>query len=65
MAAMLIVALAMPDAFGYDGVVFGVAYLIVRAMHLVLYALAGAGDRDLLGAVLRITPTAVDQLGPR
>jgi low temperature requirement protein LtrA len=62
MAAMLIVALATPNAFGADGVAFGVAYFIVRALHLVLYAIAGRGDRDLLRAVLRIVPTAI--LGP-
>jgi low temperature requirement protein LtrA len=62
MAAMLIVSLAVPNAFGSDGVVFGVAYFIVRALHLVLYSIAGRGDRDLLGAVLRLVPTAV--LGP-
>ena len=33
MAAMLIVSLAVPDAFGADGVIFGVAYFIVRALH--------------------------------
>jgi low temperature requirement protein LtrA len=58
-AAMLIVSLAVPNAFETDGVIFGVAYLIVRALHLVLYAIAGRGDRDLLGAVLRIVPTAI------
>ena len=62
MAAMLVVSLAVPNAFGADGVVFGVAYFIVRAFHLVLYAIAGWGDRDLLGAVLRIVPTSI--LGP-
>jgi low temperature requirement protein LtrA len=61
-AAMLIVALATPNAFATDGVTFGVAYFVVRALHLVLYAIAGWGDRDLLGAVLRIVPTAI--LGP-
>ena len=61
-AAMLIVSLAVPNAFGTDGVIFGVAYFIVRALHLVLYAIAGRGDRDLLGAVLRLVPTAI--LGP-
>jgi low temperature requirement protein LtrA len=61
-AAMLIVSLAVPNAFGTDGVTFGVAYFIVRAVHLVLYAIAGRGDRDLLRAVLRIVPTAI--LGP-
>ena len=62
MAAMLIVSLAVPNAFGTDGVTFGVAYFVVRALHLLLYAIAGRGDRDLLGAVVRIVPTAT--LGP-
>jgi low temperature requirement protein LtrA len=39
-------------------VTFGVAYLVVRALHLFLYAIAGRGDRDLFRAVLRIVPTA-------
>lgn len=57
-AAMLIVSLAVPGAFGRDGVRFGVGYFVVRALHLVLYAIAGRGDRDLFRAVLRIIPTA-------
>jgi low temperature requirement protein LtrA len=60
--AMLIVSLAVPEAFGTGGVVFGVAYFIVRALHLVLYAIAGRGDRDLLGAIARVVPTAT--IGP-
>jgi low temperature requirement protein LtrA len=60
--AMLIVSLAAPNAFGADGVAFGVAYFVVRALHLVLYAIAGRGDRDLLRAIVRIVPTAI--LGP-
>ena len=62
MAAMLVVGLATPKAFGADALVFGVAYFIVRALHLLLYAIAGKGDPELLGAVLRFTPGAV--LGP-
>jgi low temperature requirement protein LtrA len=58
MASMLIVALTVPDAFGADGVAFAVAYLVVRALHLVLYALAGRGDPDLSRAVMRIVPTS-------
>ena len=58
MAAMLIVALAVPEAFDEHGVIFGVAYLIVRAMHLALYALAARGDHDLAGAVLRFVPSS-------
>src|SRR6266566_6571346 len=55
-AAMLVVSLAAPGAFGRDGVIFGVAYLVVRALHLVLFAIAGRGDRDLSRAVLRTLP---------
>src|SRR5437867_822510 len=59
MAAMFVAALAVPDAFGRHGVVFGVAFLIVNVMHLALYALAARGDRDLLAAILRIAPSAI------
>ncbi len=59
MAAMLVVALATPHAFDADGVIFGVAYFIVRALHLVLYAIAGRNDPDLERAVLRILPSAL------
>jgi low temperature requirement protein LtrA len=59
MAAMFVAALAVPDAFGRHGVVFGVAFLIVNVMHLTLYALTARGDRDLLAAILRIAPTAL------
>src|SRR5918996_4518102 len=62
MAAMLVVALAVPEAFDAHGVLFGVACLIVRLVHLQLYALAGKRDPDLLGAVLRFVPSAT--LGP-
>jgi low temperature requirement protein LtrA len=58
-AAMLIASLAAPQAFGRDGVTFAIAYVIVRALHIVLFAIAGRGDRELLSAVLRFTPTVV------
>jgi low temperature requirement protein LtrA len=58
-AAMLIVSLATPHAFGADGVIFGVAYFIVRALHLALYAIAGRGDRELLRALARLAPFAI------
>jgi low temperature requirement protein LtrA len=62
MSAMLLVALSVPLAFDHDAVLFGVAYLLVRVLHIVLYALAGKGDPDLMAAVLRFAPTAV--VGP-
>ena len=58
MAAMLLVALALPEAFDANAVLFGVAYVLVRLLHLALYALAGKHDPDLLGAVLRYAPSA-------
>jgi low temperature requirement protein LtrA len=56
-AAMLVVSLAAPHAFGRDAMTFAVAYIVVRGFHLVLYVLAGRDDRDLLRAVLRVVPT--------
>ena len=58
-AAMVVASLAVPGAFGADGVVFAVAYLVVRGLHLVLFTIAGKGDHDLLHAVLRIVPGAL------
>jgi low temperature requirement protein LtrA len=54
--AMFLAALAVPKVFGDDGVLFGAAFLVVVAMHLALYALAGRGNRDLFVAVLRLAP---------
>jgi low temperature requirement protein LtrA len=54
--AMFLAALAVPGVFGGDGVLFGVCFLVVVAMHLALYALAGRGHRDLFAAVLRLAP---------
>jgi low temperature requirement protein LtrA len=59
MAAMFVAALAVPDAFGSHGVLFGVAFLIVNVMHLTLYALGARDDPDLLAAVLQIAPSAL------
>ena len=59
MAAMFVAALAVPDAFGRHGVVFGVAFLIVNVMYLTLYVLGARGDRDLLAAILRSAPWAL------
>jgi low temperature requirement protein LtrA len=60
--AMLIVALAVPGAFGDDAVLFGAAYLLVRLLHLVLSGIVARDDPDRLGALLRFAPTAI--LGP-
>ena len=59
MAAMFVAALAVPDAFGSHGVLFGVAFFVVTVMHLTLYALSARSDPDLLAAILRIAPSAL------
>ena len=57
--AMFGVALAVPGAFGDDAVLFGVAYLLVRLLHLVLSAIVARDDPDRRGAILRFAPTAI------
>jgi low temperature requirement protein LtrA len=62
MAAMLLVALSVPLAFEQDAALFGGAYLVVRVLHLVLYAIGSKHDPDVFGAVMRLVPTAL--IGP-
>jgi low temperature requirement protein LtrA len=59
MAGMFVAALAAPDAFGDTGALFASAYLAVRILHLVLYAVAARGSPELLESVLKLTPTGV------
>jgi low temperature requirement protein LtrA len=59
MGAMLILSLAVPRAFGDDGVVFGVAYFVVRAAHLCAYLIIARGDPQLRGVVLRLATTVL------
>jgi low temperature requirement protein LtrA len=59
MGAMFGVALAVPGAFGDDAVLFGVAYLLVRLLHLVLSAIVARDDPDRRDALLRFAPTAI------
>jgi low temperature requirement protein LtrA len=58
MAAMLLVALATPRAFGDDALVFGAAYLVVRLMHLVLY-IVGTPDVHVRAAMVALSRTSV------
>jgi low temperature requirement protein LtrA len=58
MAAMLTAALAVPEAFGDDAIVFAVGYLIVRLLHLVLFAQASR-DVSAADAMRRLWATAV------
>ncbi|HEY7197742.1 MAG TPA: low temperature requirement protein A [Gaiellaceae bacterium] len=58
MGATLVAALAGPGAFGANALIFGLAFLAVRALHILLYALA-TDDVGVKGAVYRLAPTAV------
>ena len=53
------VALAVPGAFGDDAVLFGVAYFLVRLLHLVVSAIVVRDDPDRRDALLRFAPTAM------
>jgi low temperature requirement protein LtrA len=55
MIGMFTVALAAPEAFDRYGVLFGCAYFVVRALHIVIYAYASESI-DLEQAVRRLAP---------
>jgi low temperature requirement protein LtrA len=61
MAAMLIASLAVPHAFGSDGLIFGVAYFVVRVLHIGCYAAVARArnDRTLSAVVWRLGSTIV------
>ena len=54
MAGFLVLALAIPRAFSGGGVAFGLAYLVVVAIHIGLFAKASAAGSAR--AILRIAP---------
>jgi low temperature requirement protein LtrA len=56
MAAMLIASLAVPDAFDEYGVLFGLAYFIVRLLQVALYSLATGDTPETRHAILRLAP---------
>ena len=55
MAAMLVASLAVPDAFGEYGIIFGLAYFVVRLLQVLLYALATGGTPETRRAILRLS----------
>jgi low temperature requirement protein LtrA len=58
MTAMLIVALAVPEAFGSDALLFACAYFVVRALHIVVYAYA-AEEVTVQAAARALAPTSI------
>lgn len=57
MAALLVVALAVPQAFGENALQFALAYFVVRAMHVVLFNVNSSDHPELRRAINRLTPT--------
>ena len=55
MAAMFVVSLSIPTAFNDDGLLFALAYAVVRVLHVLLYGYA-ANDDDVQEAVRRFAP---------
>lgn len=56
MAAGLVMGLAIPKAFGDDGVLFGFAYLTVTLLFVLLYAVATRDNPEMNRAVLLLAP---------
>src|SRR5215204_1420858 len=56
MSAMLVASLAVPDAFGEYGVIFGLSYFVVRLLHVVLFVLASGVPPEAIRAMLRLAP---------
>jgi low temperature requirement protein LtrA len=59
MASMVLVALAVPEAFGDHALLFALAYLVMRTAHLGLYWVASLEEHEVHLAVLRLLPTAI------
>jgi low temperature requirement protein LtrA len=65
MAATLVLALTVPEAFddapgGLDGpVVLALAYLAVRLLHLAIFLLASGDDRGLRRQIWRFSPSVI------
>ncbi len=62
MGAMVLVALAVPGAFGDHALLFALAYLVMRMAHLGLYWAASREEPEVHVAVARLLPSAT--VGP-
>ena len=63
MAAMLVVALAIPDAFDDRGLLFAGAYGVVRAAHIALFVIASRDDPALRRSVIGLAVGAAMGVG--
>src|SRR5215218_7457206 len=58
MGAFLVAALAVPNAFGDDALLFAVAYAVARWLHIFIFAEAN-DDLDAADAIRRLARTAL------
>ncbi len=63
MAALLIVAICVQEAFGNLGLTFAVGIGVFRAAHIALFMLAGADDSDLRRSVIGLAVSTAIAVG--
>jgi low temperature requirement protein LtrA len=63
MAALLVVALCIPEAFGDRALAFAIAYGVVRAAQLALFALASRDDPELRHSVFTLAVSSAIGVG--
>jgi low temperature requirement protein LtrA len=63
MGPLLVASLAVPAAFGEHALLFGIAYFVVRAMHIGAYAVLARGDPRLGSVVLRLARPVLPAAG--
>jgi low temperature requirement protein LtrA len=63
MAALLIVAIAVPEAFGSLALAFALGIGVFRCAHIALFMLAGADDRDLRRSVIGLAVSTAIAVG--
>jgi low temperature requirement protein LtrA len=63
MAAFLVAALAVPDAFGHSALLFAAAYAVVRVGQILLFFLASRDDAALRSSVLGLAVSTAIGVG--
>ena len=63
MGPLLVASLAVPGAFGQHALLFGIAFFVVRAMHIGAYLVLARDDPRLGSVVLRLARTMVPAAG--
>ena len=63
MAAFLVAALCVPEAFGSEALLFALAYGVVRVAHILLFVLASRDDPGLRRATLGLAVSTAIGVG--